>query len=217
MNKVITIGRQFGSGGHEVGFRLAKRLNIPFYDAQLLTITAENSRFAESFLEKVDEKKPGFLSFSASGVSTGSALAATGESSLSHFYNLSQNDQVFVETGKTMKLLSEKGPCVIVGRCADYVLKDIDPINFFICADFDDRVERKLALEEKKTREEVEKEINAMDKNRAKYYEYYTHERWGDAKRYHLCINTSTVGVEKAVDILESFVNEYGKKSILPD
>ena len=212
MEYVITIGRQFGSGGHEVGSRLAKKLGIPFYDEELLTITAENSQFAESFLEKVDEKKPGFMSLGVTGVSMGDAM-------LGNYYQLSANDRAFVETGKTMHLLARKGPCVIVGRCADYVLRDVPVINFFISADIKDRVARKTALEKESnlSADEMEKKILAVDKNRSKYYEYYSHEKWGDSAHYNLCINTSSVGVDGAVNILENYINEFGKKNIMPD
>lgn len=212
IDKVITIGRQFGSGGHEVGARLAKKLGIPFYDAQLLKLTAENSRFAESFLEKVDEKKPAFLSVGAS------VMSGSGDAVMNQFLNLSANDQVFVETGKTMHMLAEKGPCVIVGRCADYVLRDVGSINVFISADIKDRVSRKMALEgEKISAEEMEKRILTTDKKRAKYYEYYSHEKWGDSSHYNLCINTSSVGVDGAVQLIEMYIEEYKKKDILPD
>lgn len=212
MNFVITIGRQFGSGGHEVGFRLAKKLGIPFYDKELLKITAENSNFAESFLEKVDEQKPKFMSFGGVGVSASSM-------GLGNYYNLSANDRVFVETGKTMHSLVEKGPCVIVGRCADYVLRDVPTVDVFISADLKDRVARKVALEKNGgiSEEEMEKLILSTDKNRAKYYEYYSHEKWGDSAHYDLCINTSYVGVDGAVEVIENYLSKFGHKGVLPN
>lgn len=213
MNYVITIGRQFGSGGHEIGFRLAQKLGIPFYDKKLLTLTAENSRFSESFLEKMDETRPGFLS-----IGTG-ALSVSGETPLGQSYGMSHNDQVFIETSKTMQDLAKKGPCVIVGRCADYVLRDIPTIDLFITADLEDRISRKLALDKKEKlgHDAMEKKILSTDKARSRYYEYYSHERWGDASHYHLCINTSRIGVDRAVDLIERFVLDFGKKDILPD
>lgn len=216
MGRVITIGRQFGSGGHEVGLRLAKRLGYPFYDKELLTLTAENSRFAESYLAKMDEQKPSFLNLGSSGVIPGGSSA---QSAMTQFYHLSPNDQIFLATSKVMHSLAEQGPCVIVGRCADYILRDVDPVNFFICADFKDRVARKLALDEHKdmSEQEMEKRILQTDKNRGKYYEYYTHEAWGNAANYHMCINTSVVGVDGAVEIIMKFVEEFRKKNLMPD
>ena len=217
MGRVITIGRQFGSGGHEVGLRLAKRLGIPFYDKELLSLTAENSRFAESYLAKMDEQKPSFLNLGSAGVISGGTSSVQG--AMNQFYHLSANDQIFLETSKVMHSLAEQGPCVIVGRCADYILKDADPVNFFICADLKDRVARKLALDEHKEMNEqsMEKLILQTDRNRGKYYEYYTHETWGDARNYHMCINTSVVGVDGAVEIIMKFVEEFRKKNLMPD
>lgn len=219
MGRVITIGRQFGSGGHEVGLRLARRMGVPFYDEELLTLTSENSRFAESYLKKMDEQKPSFLNIGSAGVISGAGLSSSVENSMGHFYNLSPNDQIFLETSKVMHDLAEKGTSVIVGRCADYVLRDVDSVNIFIYADMKDRIARKLALEENSgtTEQKMEKLIKATDRSRAKFYEYYSHQIWGDAKNYHLCIDTSVVGVDGAVEIIMKFIEEFRKKNILPD
>ena len=219
MPKVITIGREFGSGGHEVGLRLAKKMGIPFYDKEILSLTAKNSRFAESYLEKMDEQKPSFLNVGSAGLMSGAGGTSSAQSAMNQFYNLSPNDQIFLETSKVMQQLAEKGPCVIVGRCADYILRDLDPINLFICADIQDRIARKLALDENKDMDEqsMEKKIRQTDKSRSKYYEYYSHEVWGAAENYHLCINTSVVGVDGAVEIIYKFVEEFRKKNLMPD
>ena len=219
MPRVITIGRQFGSGGHEVGSRLAKKMGIPFYDKEILRLTAKNSRFAESYLEKMDEQKPSFLNVGSAGLMSGAGGTSSAQGAITQFYNLSPNDQIFLETSKVMNSLAEKGPCVIVGRCADYILRELDPINFFICADIQDRVARKLALEEHSdmSEQEMEKLIRQTDKSRSKYYEYYSHEIWGSADNYHMCINTSVVGVDGAVEIIMKFVEEFRKKNLMPD
>lgn len=219
MQKVITIGREFGSGGHEVGLRLAKRLDIPFYDKELITLTAENSRFAESYLVKMDEQRPSFLNMGSAGMLPGAGGTSAVHGTMNSFYNLSPNDQIFLETSKVMHQLAEKGPCVIVGRCADYILRDIDPVNFFICADIKDRIARKLALDEHAAKDEqaMEKLIRQTDKARKRYYTYYSHEVWGAAKNYHLCINTSVVGVDGAVEIIMKFVEEFRRKNLMPD
>lgn len=219
MPRVITIGRQFGSGGHEVGLRLSKKMGIPFYDKELIRLTAKNSRFAESYLEKMDEQKPSFLNVGSAGLMSGAGGTSSAQGAITQFYNLSPNDQIFLETSKVMNALAEKGPCVIVGRCADYILRDLDPVNFFICADIKDRVARKLALDEhsEMTEQEMEKLIRQTDKSRSKYYEYYSHEIWGSADNYHMCINTSVVGVDGAVEIIMKFVEEFRKKNLMPD
>ena len=219
MPRVITIGREFGSGGHEVGLRLAKKMGIPFYDKEILSLTAKNSRFAESYLEKMDEQKPSFLNVGSAGLMSGAGGTSSAQSAMNQFYNLSANDQIFLETSKVMQQIAEKGPCVIVGRCADYILRDLDPVNLFICADLPDRIARKLALEENKDMDEqaMEKKIRQTDKTRSKYYEYYSHEVWGAAENYHLCINTSVVGVDGAVEIIYKFVEEFRKKNLMPD
>jgi len=219
MDRIITIGRQFGSGGHESGKRLAEKLGIPFYDKEILTLAAENSHFAESYLKKIDEQRPNFLSMGMGGITAGSALSATSESFVNHFYHLSPNDQAFLEIGKVMKELASQGPCVIAGRCADYVLRDFNPIKFFLTAELEDRIKRKIALEEHAhlDLEQMGKLINTTDRNRSKYYEYYTHEKWGMAANYHLCINTSSVGVDGAVELMYLFLEEFGKKTLMPD
>ena len=219
MPRVITIGRQFGSGGHEVGLRLAKKMGIPFYDKELISLTAKNSRFAESYLEKMDEQKPSFLNIGSAGIMSGAGGTSSAQNAMSQFYNLSPNDQIFLATSKVMHSLAEKGPCVIVGRCADYILRDIDPVNFFIYADMKDRVARKIALDDHQhlNEQEMEKLIRQTDKTRSKYYEYYSHEVWGAAKNYHLCIDTSVVGVDGAVEIIMKFIEEFRRKNIMPD
>ena len=219
MPKVITIGRQFGSGGHEVGLRLSKKMGIPFYDKEIIRLTAKSSRFAESYLERMDEQKPSFLNIGSAGILSGAGGASSAQNAMSQFYNLSPNDQVFLATSKVMQSLAEKGPCVIVGRCADYILREFDPVNFFICADLKDRIARKMALDEHKdtTEQAMEKLILQTDKSRSKFYEYYSHEPWGAADNYHLCINTSVVGVDGAVEIIMKFVEEFRKKNLMPD
>ncbi len=219
MGHVITIGRQFGSGGHEVGRRLAQRLGIPFYDKELITLTAEQSRFAESYLSKMDEQKPSILNMNTAGIIPGAGVAMAREVVVNQFYNLSPNDQVFLEKSKVIQELAEKGSCVIVGRCADYVLRDYDTVNFFVLATLEDRINRKLALEEhaEHNKASMEKLIKTTDKNRSKYYEYYTHKKWGEASNYDLCVNTSAVGVDGAVEVMMKFIEEFKKKTLMPD
>jgi len=219
MNKIITIGRQFGSGGHEAGKRLAEKLGIPLYDKELLKLTAENSHFAESFLDKIDETRPSLLNLGMGGVSVGTALAGNGEGFVNPFYSLSPNDQAFLEMSKMMRAVAAEGPCIVIGRCADYVLKEFDPVNFFLCADLSQRIRRKMALKENGdvTEDQMAKLIESTDRNRAKFYEYYSHARWGEASHYHMCIDTGKVGVDGAVELMCLYLEEFGGKNLMPD
>lgn len=205
---VITIGRSFGSGGHEIGARLAKKLGIAFYDKELLTLAAEKTGCCEDFVKHNDERTPGF--FARSVVFT-----------KGHGYAHPTNeDMIFVHQSQIIKELAEKESCVIVGRCADFILRDCDGVvNLFIYAPLEERIKRKLALSDdpKITEAKVRKEISAVDKQREKYYNFYTGARWGNSFNYNLCIDTSLVGVDGAVDMIIDFLNKMGHTGILPD
>lgn len=204
---VITIGREYGSGGHEIGARLAKRLGIPFYDKELIDIAAEKTGCCENFVRSTDEKKPSVFARSAT-FSRGYAVSA-----------LSPEDNIFVQQSLIIRELAAKSSCVIVGRCADYVLQDEDYlVSVFVYAPLQDRINRKKQLsEEEKTEAEIKKEILAMDKRREKYYSFYTGSRWGDSRNYHICLDTAKVGIEHAVDVILNFVNQADNCGILPD
>ena len=170
---VITISRQYGSGGRYVGKKLADRLGIPFYDNELISMAAKESGFAESLFENAEKNTTYSLLYSLSMFGTGTG----------GMYGLPLSDKVFLIQSDIIKQVAEKGPCVIVGRCADYVLRERrDVIHFFLQA------------------------IEKTDKKRAAYYNYYTGERWGDIKNYHLALNTDSVGIDNAVDILARYV-----------
>jgi len=224
-NKIIAIGREFGSGGREIGVRVAKRLGIKFYDKELLHLTAEQSRFSEKNLENFEEKRPSFLS--SSSIPLFGSVMRSSVDVFPSFYQLSTNDQIFIDQSNVIKQIAEddKG-CVIVGRCAGYVLADKpNLVNIFICAELEDRVNRKLALQkeecEKGKKElnykEMEKLAKYVDKERTRYYEYYTHERWGDSRNYDLSINASSVGIDGAVELILCFLKNDGSNPILPN
>lgn len=193
---VITISRQYGSGGRFVGRKLAEKLGIPFYDNELISIAAKESGYAESLFANAEKNTTYSLLYSLSmfGTSTGG------------MYGLPLSDKVFLIQSDIIKQIADKGPCVIVGRCADYVLREReDVIHFFLHSDIESRIARSMkyyGLEEKKAKEAIEK----TDKKRAAYYNYYTGERWGDIKNYHLSLNTDSVGIDGCVDILEKYV-----------
>jgi len=204
---VITIGRAYGSGGHEIGSRIASRLGIAFYDKKLLQLAAEKTGYCEDFIKHNDEKTPGVFARS---------MTFTRGAGYSH---PSSEDTVFVHQSQIIKELAEKESCVIVGRCADFILRDRqDTVNLFIYAPLEERINRKLALsEEKKSKAEIKKEILTIDKQREKYYNFYTGLRWGNSLNYHLCVDTSLAGVDGSVELIVEFLSKIGHTGILPD
>ncbi len=198
---VITISRQYGSGGRFVGRKLAETLGIPFYDNELISLAAKKSGFAESLFENAEKNTTYSLLYSLSMFGTGNGGV----------YGLPLSDKVFLIQSDIIKQVAADGPCVIVGRCADYVLRERkDVVHFFLHSDMPSRMNRAMTyynLEEKKAKEAIEK----TDKKRAAYYNYYTGERWGDVKNYHLCLNTDSVGIDAAVDILANYVRSFEK------
>lgn len=198
---VITIGRQLGSGGREIGQKLAARLGISFYDKDLIRLAAKESGLREEFFERVDEQKhfslfPGLLGFRNSIT----------EDFFSSYYL--SNETLFKIQSDVMRRLADEGPSLFVGRCADYVMKErTDCLNIFFSADIDDRV-RRIArthdLAEGKAKELIEK----TDKGRSSYYNYFTGKKWGEAASYHLCVNSSLLGIDSTVNLIHSVAEE---------
>ena len=196
---IITISRQFGSGGREVGEKLAKDLGIPFYDKELIEIAAKESGLCEDLFESQDEKPTN--SFLYSLVMDTYSLGYTNS-----YVNMPINHKVFLAQFDAIKKLAEKESCVIVGRCADYALED-DPfaVSVFIKADLDKRIERikkTFELPENKAADLIQK----TDKKRASYYNYYSSKKWGEAKSYDLCIDSGELGIEGAIDLIIKYV-----------
>ena len=192
---VITIGRQLGSGGREIGQKLSARLGISFYDKELIRIASRESGLKEEFFERVDEQKhfslfPGLLGLRSS----------VSDEFFSNYYL--SNETLFKIQSDVMRRLAEEGSCIFVGRCADYVLKEHrDILNVFISASIDDRIRRIAAshkLNEGKAREIIEK----TDKGRSSYYHYFSAKTWGAAESYHLCINSSLLGLDSTVNLI---------------
>ncbi len=203
-NYVISIGRQLGSGGREIGQKVASRLNLSFYDKELIRIAAKESGIKENIFEEADEKKTysllgglfdlrGFLS----------------DEVYSNYY-LSNETLFKIQSDVIHKLASEHS-CLFVGRCADYVLKDYPRcLNVFISADMKDRI-RRVELVHKLDENKAEDYIRKMDKKRADYYNYFTGKTWGAADSYHLCINSSLLGIDQTVMLICSVAEErYG-------
>lgn len=194
---VITIGRQLGSGGREIGQKLSARLGIAFYDKELIRIASQESGLKEEFFERVDEQKhfslfPGIL-----GLRT--ALA---DDFFSNYYL--SNESLFRIQSDVMKKLAAEGPCIFVGRCADYVMKgDRNCLNLFVSADREDRI-RRIALSHKITDSKAKELIERTDKGRSSYYNYFTGKTWGAAESYHLCINSSLLGIDETVNLIRT-------------
>ena len=198
MKSVITIGRQFGCGGRAICKRLSEELNIPFYDRELIEYAATKSGISPEVLEQYDEKATNSLLYSLS--ISAYSYAGTGMNNP----NLPLNDQLFISQSEVIKQLAEEGPCIILGRCSDYVLRDRDDVlKVFVHCDVDTRIENvsnRLGIPANKAKDIIKK----TEKRRASYYNYYTHRKWGDLSYFDLAIN-SNLGLEKVVETIKSF------------
>ena len=199
-NKIYTIGREFGSGGREVGEKLAAKLGIKLYDKELLQQAAKDSGFCEEIFENHDEKPTNSFLYSL----VMDTYSVSGYSA-APFLDMPLNHKVFLAQFETIKKIAEKESCVIVGRCADYALSDNpDCINIFIHADLDVRIKnvsRNLNITENKARYI----INKTDKQRASYYNYYTSKKWGDSKSYNLSLDAGKLGTDNCVEMILKF------------
>lgn len=190
MNRVITISRQFGSGGREFGIKLAQALNLPFYDKDLISMAAQKSNLSEEFMRNYEESAPGIFS-----------------RSLYSYYHMPMTDQIYIAQSNLIKQLAAKGPCVIIGRCSDVIVEN--SIKIFVHADLQKRIERKNAMDIGVPPEKMEEHIRATDKKRKKYYEYYTDQKWGLAENHHLCMDSSQVGIDGCVETALVFLKHY--------
>lgn len=186
-NRVITISREFGSGGRTIGKKAAEKLNIPCYDSQLIQKIAAESGFHEDYIKEAGEYAPGgFLS---------SALSHRGIA-------ITNEDYIWEIQCRVITDLAEKGPCVIVGRCADYVLRERkDLLSVFIHAPLSFRAQRAQKVYEKQAGN-IEDFVRKKDKKRAAFYNYFSQNKWGDSRHYHLAIS-SVYGVDFAVEVLK--------------
>ena len=195
-NLIITIGRQSGSGGKKIGEMLAEKLGVKCYDKELLAQAAKHSGLCEELFEKHDERPTS--SFLYSLVMDSYSMGYT----TSAYMDMPINHKIFLAQFDTIKKLADQESCVIVGRCADYALADYpNMVSVFITGDDDHRIDRLTELY--KVEPAKAKDIMAKtDKKRASYYNYYSNKKWGDPKSYDMCINSSAVGQEGAVDII---------------
>lgn len=199
-NAIYTIGREFGSGGKDVGVKLAERLGIKLYDKELLQQAAKESGFCEEIFENHDEKPTNSFLYSL----VMDTYSMNGYSS-APFLDMPLNHKVFLAQFDTIKKIAAQESCVIVGRCADYALADNpDCINVFVHADMQNRIKlvsKRGNLSENKAKDMILKQ----DKQRASYYNYYTSKKWGDSSCYHLTLDSGKLGIDGCVDMILKF------------
>ena len=198
---VINVGRQLGSGGREISAELAKRLGIAYYDKELLNVASEESGLCKEFFEKADEQASQPLASNLFGL----RFLFNGNVAMNTMNYLS-NDALFQMQSDAIRKLADEKSCLFIGRCADYILRD-NPrcVNIFISASLPFRVER-ISRIENISATKAEEKINHVEKRRAEFYNYYSNKRWGAAESYHLCIDSSMLGIAKTTDFIEEFV-----------
>ena len=197
MDKVITISREFGSGGRELGVKLADKLGIPFYDKELISMAADDINIAEDAFQHYDEH-----------IVVHDPLDRQFYHAFSEVYQIPMSDQIFVAQSNVIRRLASHGPCIIVGRCADMILTD--SLNLFIYAKMKGRIKRMLELESEAESDgkEMERRIREVDRKRKEYYQYYTGNTWGRAQNYHLCLDSGPVGVEGCLRAVLAYLGE---------
>ena len=200
MLPVITISRQYGSGGHEVGEKVAQKLNLPFYDKALIAMAAKKSGLSEEVFADADEKATSSLLYSMvmGSYAFGARVPGINEMPI--------NDKLFVLQSDIIKKAAKEGPCVIIGRCADYILRERDDcFHVFVHADLGTRAQRIVRLygESEKS---PEKRLEEKDRKRRLYYRHYTDREWGMSQNYHLSLDSGLIGVEPCADLIVRLV-----------
>ena len=198
---VINVGRQLGSGGRQIGEKLASEFGISFYDKELINLASKESGLGKEFFENADEKKSHSLIGGLLGLRTNISNEV-------YVNNYLSNETFFKIQSDIIRELAAEKSCVFVGRCADYILRDHPRcINVFITADADDRVKR-VARDQQLTVEKAQEVIEKTDKKRSEYYNYFSNKTWGVAGSYHLCINSSVLGIDETVAFIRRFVDK---------
>lgn len=207
MNTVITIGRQFGSAGREIGEKVAEYFGIKCYDKELLSRAAKESGFCEEMLENHDERPTSSFLYNLVMDTYSFGYNA------SHFVDMPISHKVFLAQFDTIKKIAQEEPCIIVGRCADYALSEMkNCVHIFIYADEEAKTKRimqKYDLDASKAKDMCIKK----DKQRQSYYNYYSSKKWGRADSYDLCINSSILGVEGTVKLLIQYIEDFESKN----
>ena len=194
MTKIITISREFGSGGRQIGQMLAGKLGIPFYDKELIKMAADDIDIEEHIFEMYDQA---FMD-----------KHETVHDILTYTYEVPMSDQIFMAQSRVIHRLAQHGPCVIVGRCADMVLKDEQCLNLYFYASLKKRVQRLLELYglSEENAKQVEQKVREVDQKRKDYYQYYTGNEWGKPKNYHLCLDSLKAGMDACVAAVTAYM-----------
>lgn len=191
MNRAITISRQYGSGGRELGEKLAKKLGIPFYDKELIAMIAKEGGIEASILEANDEVEPDLDNYSTRRIEPE--------------YQIAMTQRIYAAQANVIRSLAEKGSCVIVGRCADAILPDA--VNIFVFADMESRIKRIMALHPELSRDEAMDSIDTVDRRRKAYHEYYSPIEWGKMDAYDICLNSGLAGLEGCLDAAMTYIS----------
>lgn len=200
MNRIITVGREFGSGGRELAKRLADKLQIAYYDHEILLEISKKTSLAEEYVRQVVEHKPTMRY----PITIGHTLHAPYPD-----YILDQQNAIYAGQTEVIREMAQKSDCVIVGRCADYILRDMKPLRLFISADINARVERCRRNAEENERfsdKKLKQMILKVDKGRARYYHNYTGQKWGNRENYDICINTTHLDIKQTVEALAMMI-----------
>lgn len=191
MSHVITISRQYGSGGRELGEKLAQRLGVPFYDKELLNLIARKENIEVSLLEAYDEVEPDLNSYTMHDVVPQ--------------YQMDMARKVFDAYSRNIRNLAQEGPCVIVGRCADAIL--LDSVRLFVYADLDSRI-RRIREKEGLSPEKARRHIEQVDKRRQSYRKFYCQMEWARMENYDICLNTGRIGVDGALETMAAYMTQ---------
>lgn len=202
MNKIITVSREFGSGGRELGKRLAELLNIAYYDKEVITAISEKSSLAESYVEQIVERH--IVTYYP--ITVASSFASVPYDAMGYI-----NRSIYAAQTEVLKEMAEKGDCVIVGRCADHILRNHKPLNLFVYADMPSKIVRcreKGGELSEMSDKELAKRIKDVDKARAKYYSSYTGRVWGDKLNYDICVNTTNHSIKDIAASIAQLIGE---------
>lgn len=204
MKKVITIGREFGSGGREIGRRIAEKLQIAYYDQEIVTEISKRTRLSEEYVERITEDRP-YMSYPIH----------VGTSFYMGYYAYTEIDRslsVFAEQHSIILELADRSDCVIVGRCADYILKEKAPFRIFVYADAESKLKRcreRSPEDENLSDSKIRRNIRSIDKGRARYYNYFSRQKWGSRENYDLLINTSGKDVKQVSEAVADYLKRY--------
>lgn len=202
MNKIITISREFGSGGREIGKRLADELKLSYYDKEIITEIAKETGMSEEFITNISER--GMYPYAFQFAKTFSTYSGIQK----------EQTDLLIAQNKILKAIAEKGKCIIVGRGASIILNDYKPMNIFVYSDMKSKINRcrLKRSDEQLSDEELENKIKQIDKNRREYHKIISDLTWGDKRNYHLCINTSELEIKKVIPSLSSYIEEWFRR-----